>query len=165
MIPDFEIPKCPEFEVRSKIGKLFTNGKILEKYSVRIYESDPYFDEHHKEKIKVDKNRRKYILPRIDVQFTESFLAVEIDVQNYRGRDLIFEKKRQEALEKKLGCIFIRINTSDAKRDYDADYQVRKIQIFIGKFKEKRIKEKENKIKELEDEIKKLKLQLTNQSV
>ena len=67
MIPDFEIPKCPEFEVRSKIGKLFTNGKILEKYSVRIYESDPYFDEHHKEKIKVDKNRRKYILPRIDV--------------------------------------------------------------------------------------------------
>ena len=67
MIPDFEIPKCPEFEVRSKIGKLFTNGKILEKYSVRIYEIDPYFDEHHKEKLKVDKNRRKYILPRIDV--------------------------------------------------------------------------------------------------
>ena len=77
---------------------------------------------------------------------------------------LFLKKKRQEALEKKLGCIFIRINTSDAKRDYDADYQVRKIQIFIGKFKEKRIKEKENKIKELEDEIKKLKLQLTNQS-
>ena len=71
---------------------------------------------------------------------------------------LFLRKKRQEALEKKLGCIFIRINTSDAKRDYDADYQVRKIQIFIGKFKEKRIKE-------LEDEIKKLKLQLTNQSV
>ena len=23
MIPDFEIPKCPEFEVKSKIGKIF----------------------------------------------------------------------------------------------------------------------------------------------
>ena len=57
------------------------------------------------------------------------------------------KKKRQEALEKKLGCIFIRINTSDAKRGYDTDYEVSKIQIFISKFKEKKIKEKENKIK------------------
>ena len=23
MIPDFEIPKCPEFEVKSKVGKIF----------------------------------------------------------------------------------------------------------------------------------------------
>ena len=34
MIPDSEIPKCPEFEVKSKIGELFMNEKILEKYSV-----------------------------------------------------------------------------------------------------------------------------------
>ena len=30
MIPDSEIPNCPEFEVKSKIGKLFMNEKILE---------------------------------------------------------------------------------------------------------------------------------------
>ena len=72
------------------------------------------------------------------------------------------KKKRQEALEKKLGCKFIRINTSNAKKGYDTDYEVSRIQIFISKFKEKKRKEKENKIKELEDEIKKLKLQLTN---
>ena len=95
--------------------------------------------------------------------FTEYFLAVEIDKKNHKGRDLIFEKKRQGALEKKLGCIFIRINASDAKRGYDTDYEVSKIKIFISKFKE--IKEKENKIKELENEIKKSKLQLTSQSV
>ena len=95
MIPDFEIPKCPEFEVKSKIGKLFMNEKILEEYSVRIYEIDPYFYEHHKEKIKVDKNGCEYILSRIDVYFTEYFLAVEIDEQNNQGRDLIFEKKRR----------------------------------------------------------------------
>ena len=34
MIPDSEIPKCPEFEVKSKIGELFMNEKILEKCSV-----------------------------------------------------------------------------------------------------------------------------------
>ena len=102
---------------------------------------------------------------RIDAYFTEYFLAIEIDEQNHKGRDLIFEKKRQEALEKKLGCKFIRINTSNAKKGYDTDYEVNKIQVFNSKFKEKKAKQKENKIKELEEEIKKLKLQLTNQSV
>ena len=53
MIPDSEIPKCPEFEVKSKIGKIFKNHNPLEEYSVRIYEIDPYFYEHYKEKIQV----------------------------------------------------------------------------------------------------------------
>ena len=93
MIPDSEIPKCPEFEVKSKIGNLFMNEKILEEYFVKIYEIDPDFYKHYKEKIKVDKNEHEYILFRIDVYITEYFLAVEIDEQNYEGRDLIFEKK------------------------------------------------------------------------
>ena len=55
MIPDSEIPKCTEFEVKSKLGKLFVNEKILQEYSVGIYEIDPYFYEHHKEKKKLTK--------------------------------------------------------------------------------------------------------------
>ena len=55
-----------------------------------------------KTKIKVDKNEREYILFRIDVYFTEYFLALEIDEQNHEGRKLIFEEKRQKALEKNL---------------------------------------------------------------
>ena len=47
MIPDSEIPKCPEFEVKSKIGKIFKNQTPLEEYSVKIYEIDPYFYEHY----------------------------------------------------------------------------------------------------------------------
>ena len=43
MIPDFEIPTCPKLEIKSKIGKLFMNKKILEEYSVKIYEIDPFF--------------------------------------------------------------------------------------------------------------------------
>ena len=60
-------------------------------------------------------------------------------------------------LEEKLNCEFIIINTS--KENYDADYEVSRIQVFISQFKENKIKEKGNKIKELEEEIKKLKRQ------
>ena len=36
MIPDFEIPKCSKFEVKSKIGKISKNHNFIEEYSVRI---------------------------------------------------------------------------------------------------------------------------------
>ena len=52
MIPDSEISLCPEFQVKSKIGKLFMNEKILEEYSVKIYEIYPFFNKHQKEKKK-----------------------------------------------------------------------------------------------------------------
>ena len=145
------------------------NEKMLEEYSVKIYETDPFFYEHHKEKIKVEKNCCEYILFRIDVYFTEYFLALEIDEKNHEGRERIFQRKWQDVLEKKLGCKFIRVNTSDAERNYDKGYEVSKIKTFISKLKDrqlrkiekesnKKIEEKENKIKELEGEIKKLKL-------
>ena len=46
-----------------------------------------------------------------------------IDEKGHTDRGLVFEKKRQEALEKKLGCKFIRINTANAKNGYDLDYE------------------------------------------
>ena len=45
-----EIPACPELDVKSKIGKLFMNKKVLEEYSVKIYEFDSFFYEHHTKK-------------------------------------------------------------------------------------------------------------------
>ena len=53
-------------------------------------------------KIQVDNNGKKYILFRIDVYFTKYCLAVEIDEKGHTDRDLTFEQKRQEALEKNL---------------------------------------------------------------
>ena len=47
MIPNSEIRKCPEFEVKSKIRKIFKKHNSLE-YSVKIYEIDYYFYEHYK---------------------------------------------------------------------------------------------------------------------
>ena len=53
MIPDSEIPKCPEFEVKSKIGKIFKKHNPLEEYSVKIYEIDSYFYKHYEKKYKL----------------------------------------------------------------------------------------------------------------
>ena len=83
-------------------------------------------------KIPVDNNDQEYILFRIDIYFTEYFLAVEIDEKGHTDRDLIFEEKRQKALEKKLNCKFIRINTS--RENYDIDYDVTRIQLFVSQF-------------------------------
>ena len=99
-IPESEISEFPEFEVKSKIGNIFVIKKILEEYFVKVYKTDPYFYEHYKEKTQVDKNRREYILFRIDAYFTEYILAAEIDLKKHPDRDLITEEKRQKALEK-----------------------------------------------------------------
>ena len=50
MIPDSEITEFPEYEIKSKMGNIFVNGKILEEYSVKIYEIDPFFYEHYRKK-------------------------------------------------------------------------------------------------------------------
>ena len=46
--------------------------------------------------------------------------------KGHTDRELIFEEKKQKALEKKLGCKFIRINTS--KEDSNADYEASRVQ-------------------------------------
>ena len=48
MILKSAISKFPEYEVKSKIGNIFVNEKILKEYSVKIYKIDPYFYEHYK---------------------------------------------------------------------------------------------------------------------
>ena len=50
MIPDSEIPKCSEFEVKLKIRKILKNHKFIEEYSVRIYKIDSYFYKHYEKK-------------------------------------------------------------------------------------------------------------------
>ena len=50
MIPGSEIPKCPEFEAKSKIGKIFKKHNPLEEYSLKIYGIDSYFYKHYEKK-------------------------------------------------------------------------------------------------------------------
>ena len=112
------------------------NEKTFEKYSVKIYKIDPYFCEHYKEKIQVDKNGCEYILIRIDVYFTECLLAVEIDEKNMLTETLSLRIKDKKTVEKKLGCKFIWISTS---KRYDEDYEIGRIQTVINKFKDRQL--------------------------
>ena len=41
MIPESAISECAEHKLESKTGNIFVNEKLLEEYSVRIYEIDP----------------------------------------------------------------------------------------------------------------------------
>ena len=123
----------PKFKVKSKIRKIFKSHNLLEEYSVRIYKIDPYFYEHYEKNIQVDNNERKYILFKIDIYFTDFSLALEIDEKRNTGKDLIFEIKRQKALEKKLNCKFIKINVSN-----DFDYEISYLQKFIDEFRTRR---------------------------
>ena len=133
MIPDFEISKCPEHEVKSKIGTIFVNEKIFEEYSVKIHEIDPYFHEHYKKKYKLMKMEvNTYYLELI-------FILLNIlQQQKLMKKVILIEilclKKREEALEKTLNCKFIRINTS--RGNYDVDYEASRMQVFISQFKE-----------------------------
>ena len=70
---------------------MFVNEDILEEKSVRIFEIDPYFSEHYKEKIQTDENGNKYILFRTDIYFAKYFLAVEI--LNLNKKDKRHQKK------------------------------------------------------------------------
>ena len=47
-------------------------------------------------KIPVDNNDQEYILFRIDIYFTEYFLAVEIDEKGHTVRGLIFDKRHSK---------------------------------------------------------------------
>ena len=87
------------------------------------------------------------MLFRFDTYFNKFLLAVEVDEKGHTDK-----AKRQKALEKKLDCKFIRINTSNAKNGYDLDYEVGNIEAFIDEFKNKKIKELEKEIREMRNE-------------
>ena len=100
-VTEFDILSLSEYSIRSKIRKIFINEKVLKEFYVKIYEIDPYFYKHNKKKIRVDENEHKYITFRFDVNFSKYNLAVEIDEKGHTNRDLVFEKKIQEAIDKK----------------------------------------------------------------
>ena len=73
MISDSEIPKCSEFEVKAKIGKILKNHNPLEQYSVRIYKIDPYFYERYEEK------QYNVIIMGVNIYYLESIFTL-VDV-------------------------------------------------------------------------------------
>ena len=100
-LTEYRIMAPAEYSIKSKIRKIFVKGKLFEEHCVKIYEIEAYFYKHYPEKIKVYKNRHEYLKFRIGVYCSKYDLAVEVDEKGHADSDLIFEKKRQEALQKK----------------------------------------------------------------
>ena len=73
MIPDSEIPKYQEFEVKSKIGKTLKNIISLKNILLRFIKMILIFINIMTKKIQTDKNECNYILFRIDIYFSELF--------------------------------------------------------------------------------------------
>ena len=100
MILDSQIPKCPEFEVKSKIGKIFKNQNPLEEYSVKIYEIDPYFYEHYEKKYKLIKmgvNIYYLELMFISINFYQQQKLMKKDILT----EILFLKKKDKKHQKK----------------------------------------------------------------
>ena len=137
MIPDHEISLSVDHVVKSKIGTIFVIEKILEKYSVKAYEINPYFHEHYNKKYKLTtmiKNTHylELIFILLNILQQQKLMKKVILTET-----LFLKKKREKALEKKLNRTFIRINTS--KKNYDVDYETSRIQTFIGNFNKNKI--------------------------
>ena len=50
---------------------------------------------------------------KIDLYFHEYKLAIEVDELGHNDRNIDYEIQRQKAIEKELGCVFIRINPDE----------------------------------------------------
>ena len=102
MIPDSELPKCPEFEVKSKIGKIFKKHNPLEEYSVKIYEIYPYFYEHYENKYKLIKlGVNIYCLELIFV-FVNAFQQQKLVKKGITIETLFLKKKDKRHQKKSL---------------------------------------------------------------
>ena len=122
-------------QVKSALMEIFRSCNPLKDYNVKIYEIDADFRERYKQKTKCDKNGNEYMLLETDIYFNKYSLVVDIKDQD-EDKYLIFEIKRQKAIEEELNCKFIRIN-----RFNSFNSEIAYIQKFIVDFKDNEIKE------------------------
>ena len=62
---------------------------------------------------------------RIDLYFHKYKLAIEVDELGHNDRNIDYEIQRQQALERELNCVFIRINPDAV--DFNTFREINKI--------------------------------------
>ena len=99
---------------------------------------------------------------RIDLYFYEYKLAIEVDELGHADRNVNNEIERQRALERKLNCVFIRINP-DAE-DFNICKEINKIHRHINRLTKQQTEQqtKESVINNLSNELLKLELKKNN---
>ena len=80
---------------------------------------------------------------RIDLYFHKYKLAIEIDELSHNDRNIDYEIKRQRALERELGCVFIRINPDVI--DFNIFKEINKMHRHIKKSSKKSLIDKISK--------------------
>ncbi|AQN67863.1 BRO-N domain containing protein [Saudi moumouvirus] len=91
-----------------KVHQKFTRKEINIVKELDIFCNMSRIKSKHQFVIKCDKN--KYI---VDYYLPEYKIAIEIDEFDHKDRNPGYEKKRQTAITKKLGCKFVRCNPDD----------------------------------------------------
>ena len=78
------------------------NEKIREEYSVKIYEIDPYFYDHYKEKIKVDINELEYNYLELVSILLNVFQPQKLMNKTMKTENLVLKKKDKRHQKKNL---------------------------------------------------------------
>ena len=76
---------------------------------------------------------------RIDLYFHKYKLAIEVDELGHNDRNIDYEIQRQQALERELNCVFIRINPDAV--DFNIFKEINKIHRHINKLTKQQTKE------------------------
>ena len=77
---------------------------------------------------------------RIDLYFHEYKLAIEVDELGHNDRNINDEIQRQQALERELNCVFIRINPDAI--DFNIFKEINKIHKHINQLNKQQTKQK-----------------------
>ena len=80
---------------------------------------------------------------RIDLYFHKYNLAIEVDELGHNDRNITYEIQRQQALERELNCVFIRINPDAV--DFNIFKEINKIHRHIKKSSEESLIDKISK--------------------
>ena len=72
---------------------------------------------------------------RVDLYFHDYKIAIEIDECGHDDRNINYEMQRQKAIEKELGCVFIRINPDE--ESFNERKAINKIHRYIKKSNKK----------------------------
>ena len=80
---------------------------------------------------------------RIDLYFHKYKLAIEVDELGHNDRNIDYEIQRQQALERELNCVFIRINPDAI--DFNIFREINKIHRHIKKSSKKSLLHKISK--------------------
>ena len=101
MIPESKIPECAEHEVKSKIGNILVNEKkFLKNILLRFMTLILIFMSITKKKYKLTKiGANTYFLELMFV-LLNIFQLQKLMNKKHVDKDLIFEEKREESLEK-----------------------------------------------------------------